>query len=211
MGRRLAALAVLPAAATLPACAERETAPPPRAAAAPDWRAVATSHDRERLRGWRDAWIAALADARGAGAGPQIAAQGALFDYSRALTTPIPPPGAYRCRVFKLGAKSSGLLDYISYPWFACTVAREGAVWSFTKQTGSQRHVGLIFPGEATRAVFLGSLLLGDETRTIAYGRDPARDQAGWVERVGPTRWRIAMPYPQFESTLDVMELVPAD
>ena len=33
---------------------------------------------------------------------------------------------------------------------------------------------------------------------------------AGFVERVGPRRWRIAFPYPAFESNLDVLELVPA-
>ena len=30
------------------------------------------------------------------------------------------------------------------------------------------------------------------------------------TERVGDNRWRLIMPYPRFESTLDVLELVPA-
>ena len=112
--------------------------------------------------------------------------------------------------MFKLGAKSRGMIDYIAYPWFTCRVAREGQVMSLTKRTGSQRQVGLIFAAEPRRAVFLGTLMLGDETRTIEYGRDDARDVAGWVERVGSARWRVAMPFPAFESTLDVMEMVPA-
>ena len=41
------------------------------------------------------------------------------------------------------------------------------------------------------------------------YGRDRERDLAGWVERVGDRRWRLIFPYPHFESTLDVIELVP--
>jgi hypothetical protein len=32
----------------------------------------------------------------------------------------------------------------------------------------------------------------------------------GAVERIGPARWRIALPRPRFESTLDLIELVPA-
>jgi hypothetical protein len=44
----------------------------------------------------------------------------------------------------------------------------------------------------------------------MRYGRDADRDLAGWVERVGERRWRLILPYPRFESTIDVVELVPA-
>ena len=57
--------------------------------------------------------------------------------------------------------------------------------------------------------MFLGTLVLGDETRAMQYGRDQDRDLAGWVERIGDNRWRLILPYPHFESTLDVIELVP--
>jgi hypothetical protein len=60
------------------------------------------------------------------------------------------------------------------------------------------------------RQVFLGTLMLGDESRAMQYGVDPERDVAGFVERIGPERWRMIMPSPHFESLLDVMELVPA-
>ena len=59
-------------------------------------------------------------------------------------------------------------------------------------------------------AEFLGTLVLGDETRALQYGQDETRDVAGYVERIGPARWRLVMPKPHFESTIDVMELVPA-
>ena len=39
--------------------------------------------------------------------------------------------------------------------------------------------------------VFLGTMMLGDETRALDYGRDPVRDVAGLLERVGPRRWRL--------------------
>ena len=67
----------------------------------------------------------------------------------------------------------------------------------------------LIFPGDALRQVFLGTLVLGDERRAMQYGRDPDRDVAAYVDRIGDSRWRMVIPYPAFESTLDVLELVP--
>jgi hypothetical protein len=51
---------------------------------------------------------------------------------------------------------------------------------------------------------------LGDEKRPMRYGRDVNRDMAGLIERIGPQRWRVVLPYPRFESVLDVVELVPA-
>jgi len=83
-------------------------------------------------------------------------------------------------------------------------------VQSFAKLDGSQRQVGIVFPNDPLRQVFLGTLMLGDEGRAMEYGVDPGRDVAGFIERLGPQRWRLVMPYPNFESQIDVMELVPA-
>jgi hypothetical protein len=58
--------------------------------------------------------------------------------------------------------------------------------------------------------VLLGAMVFSDETRPIGYGRDAGRDLAGLVERVNRHRWRVVLPYPRFESTLDVVELIPA-
>lgn len=174
-----------------------------------DWRAVATETDRERLREWRSAFVSALAAARGAGHGPDIAREGALLEPDAALPGPAIPDGFYRCRVIKLGAKSRGMLDYVAYPYFRCQVSPEGTFRQLAKLTGSQRHVGVIFPGDQLRQVFLGTLMLGDEERAMQYGVDPERDVAAFVERIGPQRWRLVLPSPNFESQLDVMELVP--
>ena len=46
----------------------------------------------------------------------------------------------------------------------------------------------------------------GDE-RSAAYGRDPERDQAGVFQRIGANRWRLVLPWPKQESTLDILEL----
>ena len=174
------------------------------------WRDVATSKDRERLRDWRSSFVDALAAARKAGHSGEVAKEGALLNPDAALGGRQLPNGMYRCRVIKLGAKSEGMLDYVSYPAFSCRVRAERELQRLEKLTGSQRYVGLIFPNDAMRRVFLGTLVLGDESRAMQYGEDPDRDVAGYIERVGENRWRLIMPRPQFESQLDVMELVPS-
>jgi hypothetical protein len=173
------------------------------------WREVATDDDKDRLRDWRTAFTSALDAARKSGHSAEIAREGALLEPDAALGGPI-PNGLYRCRVIKLGARATGNLDYVPYPAFTCRVQPKHSIQELMKLGGSQRYVGLIFPGDAIRQVFLGSLVLGDETRALQYGQDEARDVAGYIERIGPKRWRLIMPKPHFESQLDVMELVPA-
>ena len=167
---------------------------PAPCATAPAWRRVATDADRERLRGARDTWTQALATAKPAGSD-------ALFDPDRALATPLPPPGTYRCRFVKLGDAGLATRD-----WGRCEVGQG----SLTKLDGPQRPTGRLYADSENRAVFLGTLTIGDETRPIPYGRDARRDVIGTVERVGDARWRIAMPQPGFESTLDLLELQPS-
>lgn len=175
-----------------------------------DWHRVATDRDRERLRTWRDAWMAALAKVRAAGLDADLAAQGALFEPDRALSNPAPPPGRYRCRVFKLGANGTAMRDFTAYPPYECRINDEGEVSSLYKTGGSQRPVGLLFPENSGRVVFLGTMMFGDETKPMDYGRDDGRDMAGYIERVGDKRWRLVLPWPKFESIVDVIELVPA-
>ena len=176
-----------------------------------DWRVAATAHDRERLRDWRKAFIEALAKARAGGHSADVAREGVLLEPDAAIGQVPIPNGSYACRVIKLGARSAGLLDYVAYPAFNCRITQDGELQAFAKLTGSQRPVGLIFPNDRLRQVFLGTLVLGDETRAMQYGRDTERDVAGFVERIGPNRWRLIMPRPHFESLMDVMELVPGE
>jgi hypothetical protein len=202
--------AILAAALALPACGVMRPASSVIPVAVSDWRSVATTNDRERLRDWRDTFVSALKAAHAAGHAQAIAAEGALLEPDAALAAPAIPNGDYRCRTIKLGAKSPGLLDYVSYPAFTCRVGQQGARQTLTKVSGSQRQVGLILPADALRQVFLGTLVLGDETRALQYGRDEERNVAGFIERIGPARWRMLMPKPHFESQMDVLELVPA-
>jgi len=206
-GRGVIALAL-----ALSACAAQPVGP---AAAVPEasggWRAVASAPDRLRLRGWRDAWVKALGQARAAGHGGDIAAEGPLVDPDSAIAPVALPAGEYRCRTIKLGTPPGGALPWVSYPAFRCRIdpAGEGG-FAFAKLSGSQRPVGRIFPDTARRMIFLGTLQLGDEQGTLRYGHDQERDMAGIVERIGERRWRIAFPSPHFESLTDIVELVPA-
>lgn len=173
-----------------------------------DWHAAVTDKDRARLRDWRASFVSGLAAARKSGHGDDISREGALLDPDSAIGGAI-PDGLYRCRVIKLGAKSAGMLDYVAYPYFQCRVQSKGRVQTFAKLTGSQRQAGMIFPNGALHQVFLGTMMLADEARAMKYGVDQQRDVAGFVERIGPSRWRMVMPAPAFESQVDVMELVP--
>lgn len=196
----LAALALL-----LPGCATTPQAAAPAAKPAP-----ITEYDRQRLRNWRNAFVAGLSQARAASHSAAIAREGALLQPDAALGGGI-PDGTYRCRMIKLGARSAGMPAFTAYHAFTCRIAAAGSNrQSFAKLTGSQRQVGTIRPHDAVRSLFLGTLVLGDEQRALPYGRDAERDLAGWVERIGDRRWRLVLPRPAFESLVDVVELVPA-
>lgn len=122
-----------------------------------------------------------------------------------------PPAGDYRCRTVKLGSQGGEAgLGYVVYGWFACRIEQTPAGLKFSKLTGSQRPAGLLFPENGERMVFLGSLSLASEPPANSYGRRPDRDIIAAVERIGPQRWRLVLPWPQTESNLDLIELVPA-
>ena len=197
--------------ATLAGCATHEHATDVvRDPAAPTWRFIATENDRERLREWRSAWTEGLAKAAAAGHNEMLGQEGALLDPDAALPWQTLPPGDYRCRTIKVGGKTKGMLDYVAYPAFQCRIQPDSnGRLTFAKLTGSQRPMGLILPYTGERMVFLGTLQLGDETRSLQYGVDRDRDMAGLLEKIGDNRWRLVFPYPHFESTIDVMELVP--
>jgi hypothetical protein len=192
----------------LAGCATQRVTPSVQPTA--EWRTVATSDDRSRLREWHRTFEQAVLAAQRSGRDQEVAQEGALLRPEAAIPDGRIPSGDYRCRVIKLGAKSEGLLDYVAYPYFQCRVSGAGRLQSFAKLTGSQRYVGRIYPGDALRQVFLGTLVLGDEKQAMAYGIDRDRNIAAYIERIGPARWRMVMPRPHFESQLDVLELVPA-
>lgn len=183
--------------------------PPGSGGVLTDWRGPITANDRDRLNRLDRAWSQALGEARRTEGSGDLASVGNLIDPDAARPGAEPPVGDYRCRTVKLGNQGRGGLGYVVYGWFDCRVERTANGLRFSKLTGSQRQTGLLFPEAADRMIFLGGLALSDEPAANSYGQNPERDIVGAWERFGDRRWRLVMPYPVFESTLDLLEVVP--
>jgi uncharacterized protein DUF4893 len=206
-------LAVLPGCTTKPALPPGvrpsvEVGPTPRSDA---WKAVATAADEDRLARLGLAWQEALDEASKSNAA-EIRREGKLLLPRAALPRPEPTPGSYNCRLIKLGSTTPRGKSFESFKPFFCYVEVEDELLTIVKQTGSQRPAGRLWEDDdSTRLIFLGSLALGDESAPVGYGDDPKRDMAGVLERIGPFRWRLVIPWPQSTSKLDVFELTPVD
>jgi hypothetical protein len=173
------------------------------------WRQLATDADENRLARAGLAWQEALAEARRTNAA-DLRREGDLLAPRAALPRPAPTPGSYNCRLVKLGRQRPRGPALERFKPFFCYVEVEDALLTIVKQTGSERPAGRLWEDDrADRLVFLGSLALGDEQQPPAYGDDPKRDMAGVIERIGPFRWRLVIPWPQGKSKLDVFELTP--
>ena len=173
------------------------------------WKAVATLEDKDRLSRLGLAWQEALEDAAKTNAA-DIRREGKLLMPRSALPRPEPTPGSYNCRLIKLGKATTKSRPFETFRPFFCYVEVEDDLLTIVKQTGSQRPAGRLWADDdSTRLVFLGSLGLGDETQPLAYGDDPKRNMAGVLERIGPFKWRLVIPWPQSTSKLDVFELTP--
>ena len=173
------------------------------------WKGLATPADQDRLARLDSAWQQALTEA-GKSFGGEIRKEGVLLKPRAALPRPAPTPGSYNCRLIKLGQSAPKTRAFESFKPFFCYVEVEGDLLTIVKQTGSQRPAGRLWEDDnPDRLIFLGSLALGDEQQPVAYGDDPKRDMAGVLERIGPFRWRLVIPWPQSSSKLDVFELTP--
>lgn len=181
------------------------------AGAAPpaDWRTIASDADRTRIRTWRQGFTKAIDMARASGDAGAVSAEGALLRPDAALGIVAPPAGAYRCRLIKVGATAAGMRDLAALPPASCRIeARDGAL-SLVQQGGAQQPSGRLYADGPMRMIFLGAARMGDEARALGYGGDPERSMAGIVERIGPARWRLVLPWPRWESTLQVVEINP--
>lgn len=177
------------------------------AAASADWRQDARRDDILRYEALDHAWSEGLRQARRAGHGSDLRKLGPLVDPRIALPRPQPAPGSYRCRTIKIGSPAGSTLPFVQYGWFRCRVElTPGGDLILSKTTGSQRPYGHLYPEGDRRLVYLGAVAWGTEDR-VFYGQDPTRDQVGAFERIGPQRYRLAIPYPKQESMLDLIEL----
>ena len=173
------------------------------------WTEIATDADEQRLARLGLAWQEALQEAQ-RGFAREIEQEGALLRPRAPLPRPAPTPGSYNCRLIKLGRATARAVAFERFKPFFCYVEVEGDLLTIVKQTGSQRPAGRLWEDDRPdRLIFLGSLALGSEDQPLAYGEDPKRDMAGVLERIGPFKWRLVIPWPQSTSKLDVFELTP--
>ena len=211
---RFASLTVLGlTAALLAACASAPPPPAPPGQNGPalrDWRRIITSIDRHRYRRLDSAWTLALQQARRQAGSGDLNSLGDLIDPDAGMRGVAPPPGAYRCRTVKLGSQGGEAgLGYVVYGWFACRIEQTPNGLKFSKSTGSQRPSGLLFPENDRQMVMLGSMALASEPAANSYGQRPDRDLVAVLELISERRWRLVIPWPQNESNLDLIELVP--
>ena len=206
----LAAALILGGCKTMPP----PTPPPPRpvveVAELPAWYPIASAEDMQRLERLDDAWREALAEVRSRGSVRAVDAEGVLLRPTAGLPRPAPTPGPYSCRMIKLGTQTGRGTPFNAYKPFACYVEVENDLLTIVKQTGSQRPAGRLYADtNANRLIFLGTLALGTEDAPLPYGERADRDMAGIMERIGPFRFRLVVPWPRTDSKLDVIELVP--
>ena len=171
------------------------------------WKERIDSADSARLDALPARWSAALAAAR-----PRFATtlkrEGALLDRTRALRYPALPPGTYRCRAVKLGASGPRQPAWRSFPPGFCFVGSEGDAQSFTKQTGSERPAGWLYPDGGTRMVFLGAFAVGGASAPV-YGAAHGRNAVGVVERIDHFHWRLTLVPEDGSTQLTLYDLSP--
>jgi hypothetical protein len=180
----------------------------PASSASWSWRRDAVPSDIGRVQALPIAWQRAIADARARGFGPQLARLGELLDPRLVFDRAEPPPGVYHCRTIRIGAQRPATSSLIVYPWYQCRVSlTPGGDLQFAKITGTLRTSGNLYPDSDRRLVYLGVQDPGTAMRG-AYGPRTELNQAGVLERIGPRRWRLALPFPRSDSLLDVIDIV---
>lgn len=180
-----------------------------RAGVTVTWRSIIHPDDRIRLLGLWPAWTTAKAAAIEHGKTAEWVALGPLADPAAVPEGNWPTAGAYRCRLVKLGARLAGMPDVAPAREFPCAVTIDGGVIGFAAEGIFQSSTGRFYP-DGERMVYLGAMTLRNDMSHFAYGADPDRNQVGVLERIGPARWRLALPWPRFQSTIDVVDIVPA-
>jgi hypothetical protein len=146
---------------------------------------------------------------------PLITREGDLLAPDAGRDHPTLPPGSYRCRLVKLtqpaGPKAQQReLPVKSFPDYFCYIrGEENNELSFTKQTGTELPSGSLNKDGDRRMVLVGARQREAGDISLAYGTEPDRNVVGVVERIGPFRWRLVLPWRGARQGLDIYELTP--
>lgn len=178
----------------------------PAAADPPPWRQAITQPDRKRLALLWRAWTTARAQVSEVGHSDEWTRLGDLVDPNLRAEGEPPRPGAYNCRSLKLGARTPGLPVMVMAKPRPCRIEVAGDNLRLIVDAGPQRTAGLLY-ADGKRMIYLGAVSLGSESGLFPYRRDAERDQVGVLHRIGVDRWRLELPFPKWESTLDLVEI----
>lgn len=174
------------------------------------WRNIAAGDDIARAEARDEALAKAMNEAQAGAPADRAALEAAMSGGGEAIG-PGAVMGEWRCRTIKLG----GLVPLIVYDWFRCRFSTKNGQTFFEKLSGSQRISGYVYEDGAARMILLGALSVANEPQGIyagagesAGGEVAQSNQIGILVRAGAGRMRIEFPYPHYESTFDVLELV---
>ncbi|MDQ2879375.1 MAG: DUF4893 domain-containing protein, partial [Pseudomonadota bacterium] len=177
----------------------------PSAGDAAGWRAIASPADQARIDGLAARWQK-LDTAIPARRRPRGAVERHLLDPAAAQPLAAIPPGAYWCRLHRIGAvpiSAGGSPDY-------CFVTLEHGKLAFTRQSGTTLPGGWLFADEDNkRMVLLATDRPAGAASAPAYGSNAARDIVGVIERIGPLKWRLVTPRGD-TGPIEIYDLMPA-
>jgi hypothetical protein len=163
------------------------------------WRSAASPEDLATLDAMSARWAAARPQAGRRGLAP-------LLDPQAALSHAVPAPGPYRCRLTRLVGRGPPAPS----AWSFCFVGADGEQLSLTADVPARRVGGYLWTTrDGRRLAFLGGVIPAKGRPAAAYGEARATDAAGWLERIGEFRYRLALPGTA-PAALDVIELVAA-
>lgn len=179
-----------------------------------EWRTLVSNEDEERIDHLGEAWRSLL---NGVPARYQslVRNEAELLAPDSARDHPTPPPGSYNCRLVKLTTPTATSTKareapVRTFPQFFCYIRGEGAnELSFTKQTGTELPRGWLHRDGDRRLILVGARQREAGGNSLAYGTEPDRDVVGIVERIGPFRWRLVLPWRTSSAGLDIYELTP--
>lgn len=205
---RLAALAALVSFVALPALADGkgETSAPL------DWRSQASELDRDKLDRYEDAVTKGMMESRVAG--EEHGAYNELTSIMEGTLAPAHPErlkGQWNCRTIKAGGPFAG---FVVYGWFRCEIVEKDGRLFFEKLTGSQRMSGFLYERDEKSWVLLAAPNEGHSGPIRDYSgpeggvTDPQlMDEPAVAALLEDGRARIVFPWPELESTFNVLEM----
>lgn len=205
---RLAALAALVSLIALPALADGQG----ETSAPLDWRTQVTETDRDKLDRYEDAVTKGMMESRVAG--EEHGTYNELTSIMEGTLAPADPEklkGQWNCRTIKAGGPFAG---FVVYGWFRCDVVEKDGRLFFEKLTGSQRMSGFLYERDEKTWVLLAAPNEGHSGPIRDYSgpeggvTDPQlMDEPAIAALLEDGRARIVFPWPELESTFNVLEM----